>query len=51
MSKKVEQIEKLLSLVRHYPILYDMSHKKYKNTADKNKIWDYIGEQFQESGK
>jgi hypothetical protein len=32
--------EKLIELVKIYPILYDLSHEDYKNVRKKDKVWD-----------
>ncbi|XP_035433224.2 uncharacterized protein LOC118264725 [Spodoptera frugiperda] len=39
-----------IKLVKSQPILYDASHKDYKNVYLKNKIWDDIGEKVEMSG-
>ena len=38
--------EKLIELVKIYPILYD-----YKNVRKKDKVWEQIGAELKESGK
>ena len=43
--------EKLIELVKIYPILYDLSHKDYKNVRKKDKVWEQIGVELKESGK
>uniref|UniRef100_A0A6P7GYP1 Uncharacterized protein LOC114348126 n=1 Tax=Diabrotica virgifera virgifera TaxID=50390 RepID=A0A6P7GYP1_DIAVI len=40
--------EKLIELVKKYPILYDLSHEDYKNIRKKDKIWDEIGQEMKE---
>ncbi|XP_071051346.1 uncharacterized protein [Onthophagus taurus] len=35
--------EKLIELVKIYPILYNLSHEDYKNNSKKDKVWDQIG--------
>ena len=42
--------EKLIELVKIYPILYDLSHEDYKNVR-KDKVWEQIGVELKESGK
>ena len=41
--------EKLIELVKIYPVLYDLSHEDYKNVKDK--AWEQIGVELKESGK
>lgn len=41
----MSKIERLLEIIRHYPILYDLSHKEYKNIRKKDKILIEILEQ------
>lgn len=36
--------ELFIQTVQNYPVLYDTSHKNYKNNRIKNKIWDSIAE-------
>ena len=43
--------EKLIELVKIYPILYNLSHEHYKNVRKKDKAWEQIGVQLKESGK
>ena len=43
--------EKLIELIKKYPILYDLSHEEYKNVRKKDKAWDEIGEELKENGK
>ena len=43
--------EKLIELVKIYPILYDLSHEDYKNVRKKDKAWEQIGVELKESGK
>jgi len=43
--------EKLIELVKIYPILYDLSHEDYKNVRKKDKVWEQIGVELKESGK
>jgi len=42
-------MEKLIEVVKNYPIIYDMSHRDYKNIRKKNKIWDEIGNEINEN--
>ena len=42
--------EKLIELVKIYPILYDLSHEDYKNVK-KDKAREQIGVELKESGK
>ncbi|KAL1493642.1 hypothetical protein ABEB36_009341 [Hypothenemus hampei] len=44
-------MEKIIELVRKYPILYDLSHEDYKNTRKKDKVWSTIGEEIGENGE
>jgi len=44
-------MEKLIELVKIYPILYDLSHEDYKNVKKKDKAWEQIGVELKESGK
>ncbi|KAF0750463.1 transcription factor Adf-1-like [Aphis craccivora] len=39
--------EKLIELVRKYPVLYDLSHAKYMDTDYKNTIWSKIAEEIE----
>ena len=41
--KMVFSTEKLIELVKNYPIMYDLSHDDYKNVRKKDKVWDSIG--------
>jgi len=43
--------EKLIELVKMYPILYDLWHEDYKNVRKKDKAWEQIGVELKESGK
>ena len=43
--------EKLIELVKIYPILYDLSHEDYKNVRKKEKVWEQIGVELKESDK
>lgn len=43
--------EKLIELVRRYPVLYDLSHTKYMDTDFKNTIWRKIAEEIETTGK
>jgi hypothetical protein len=43
--------EKLIELVRKYPVLYDLSHAKYMDTDYKNTIWSKIAEEMETTGK
>lgn len=43
--------EKLIELVRNYPVLYDLSNPKYMDTDFKNNIWSKIGEEMKTTGK
>ena len=43
--------EKLIELVKIYPILYYLSHEDYKNVRKKDKAWgEKIGVELKESG-
>jgi len=44
-------MEKFIEIVKKHPILYDLSHKDYKNKLKKEKIWDKIGRELNENGK
>lgn len=44
-------MEKIIKVVRNYPIIYDLSHEDYKNIRKKDKIWSKIGEEIGENGK
>lgn len=43
--------EKLIELVKIYPILYDLSHEDYKNVRKKDNVWEQIGVELKESDK
>ncbi|KAJ8934440.1 hypothetical protein NQ318_003835 [Aromia moschata] len=43
--------EKLIELVKKYPILYDLSHEEYKNVRKKDKVWEQIGAELNDTGK
>ncbi|CAG9766009.1 unnamed protein product [Ceutorhynchus assimilis] len=43
--------EKLIELVKKYPILYDLGNPDYKNIRKRDKIWDQIGAELNESGE
>ena len=43
--------EKLIELVKIYPILYDLTHEDYRNVRKKKKVWQQIGVELKESGK
>nr|XP_022911624.1 transcription factor Adf-1-like [Onthophagus taurus] len=40
--------EKLIEMVRDYPVLYDLSHAKYNDINYKNGIWKEIAKQLKE---
>ncbi|KAF5277014.1 hypothetical protein FQR65_LT16073 [Abscondita terminalis] len=42
--------EKLIELVRNYPVLYDLSNAKYMDTNFKNTIWRKIGDEMKTTG-
>ena len=43
--------EKLIELVKIYPILYDLSYEDYKNVRKKDKAWEQICVELKESSK
>ena len=43
--------EQLIESVKKYPILYDLGNSEYKNIRKRDKIWDEIGVELDESGK
>ena len=43
--------KQLIEMVQSYPILYDLSHIDYKNTAMKNVVWSEIAVILKEEGK
>jgi len=43
--------EKLIQLVKIYPILYDLSHEDNKNVRKKDKAWEKNWCRIKESGK
>ena len=43
--------EKLIELVRNYPVLYDLSNPKYMDTDFKNTLWSKIGAEMKTTGK
>ena len=43
--------EKLIEFVKIYPILYCLSHEDYKNVRKRDKGWEQIGIELNESGK
>ncbi|KAK7863912.1 hypothetical protein R5R35_014480 [Gryllus longicercus] len=47
----MSKAEILIELVKRFPILYDFSHEDHKNSWKKNKIWDEIGKEINESGE
>ncbi|XP_034104039.1 uncharacterized protein LOC117567879 [Drosophila albomicans] len=44
------KVELLIKLVKKHKILYDMEDEDYKNTRKKDKIWNEIGLELEESG-
>jgi len=42
--------EKLIELVKIYPILYDLLHEDYKNVRKKDKGWEQIGVELKKTG-
>jgi hypothetical protein len=46
-----EMDEKLIELVRKCEEIYDMSNKKYSDSAWKEKLWGQIGEELKKSSK
>ncbi|KAK7863926.1 hypothetical protein R5R35_012437 [Gryllus longicercus] len=47
----MSKAEYLIELVRRFPVLYDLQHEDYKNTRKKDKIWDEIGKEINETGE
>lgn len=45
------RVERIIEIVRNYPILYDLSHEDYKNVKKKDRTWSEIGKQLNASGK
>ncbi|KAJ3662191.1 hypothetical protein Zmor_006547 [Zophobas morio] len=43
--------EQLIESVKKYPILYDLGNSEYKNIRKRDKIWDEIGVELDESGE
>jgi hypothetical protein len=43
--------DKLITLVREYPVLYDSSHEKYNDRNYKSTIWSKIAEEMETTGK
>jgi len=43
--------EKGTEIVKIYQILFDLSHEDYKNARKKDKVWEQIGVELNESGK
>jgi hypothetical protein len=43
--------KKLIEFVRKCGELYDISNKKYSDSAWKEKLWGQIGEELKKSGK
>jgi hypothetical protein len=41
--------ERLIDIVRGYPVLYDPSHKDYKDINVGKNIWDEISEEFSDN--
>ncbi|XP_057662230.1 uncharacterized protein LOC130897410 [Diorhabda carinulata] len=46
---KLMDDEKLIELVRKYPVIYDTGHAKYLDTKHKLQIWNKIGEEIQKN--
>ncbi|XP_034476068.1 transcription factor Adf-1-like [Drosophila innubila] len=44
------KVELLIELVKRHKILYDLADEDYKNIRKKDKIWDEIGLELEESG-
>ncbi|XP_056642633.1 transcription factor Adf-1-like [Diorhabda sublineata] len=42
--------EKLIELVRKYPVIYNTGHAKYLDTKHTLRIWNKIGEEIQQTG-
>ncbi|KAK7863492.1 hypothetical protein R5R35_010522 [Gryllus longicercus] len=47
----MSKAERLIELVKRFPILYDLHHEDYKNSHKKNRIWDEIGKEINETGE
>ncbi|KAK7863491.1 hypothetical protein R5R35_010522 [Gryllus longicercus] len=45
----MSKAERLIELVKRFPILYDLHHEDYKNSHKKNRIWDEIGKEINET--
>lgn len=41
----------LIQLVREHEIIYDKSHKFFRSSVERRKIWHFIGDQIGQSGK
>lgn len=46
-----DKIEQLITLVRDYSELFDMSNKNYSNQLRRDNIWKEIAEKLGENGK
>lgn len=43
--------ELLISLIKDYPILYDLKHRSIKNGVSKDCVWKQIAESLNKTGK
>lgn len=49
--KTMSKTERLIEMVRSYPMLYDLSHEDYKSLRKKDRIWSEIGKELDENGE
>ncbi|XP_062135696.1 uncharacterized protein LOC133845288 isoform X2 [Drosophila sulfurigaster albostrigata] len=50
LIEEMAKVELLIKLVKKHKMLYDMEDEDYKNTKKKDKIWNEIGLELEESG-
>ena len=43
--------EKMLEMVKQYPVIYNLSDKNYRNIQKKEKVWDKMRLELGESGR
>lgn len=44
-------VERLIEEIRKFPVLYDQTNEKYRNTEYKDRVWKKIATDMQVKGK
>lgn len=50
MDFREEEKEILIDFVRANPALYNLNHRRYKDTELKNRLWEAIGKKLNKTG-